>query len=97
LRAHPGHGRCLIYQRYVIPWVKRTPCTCTEFGDAEPGRPDVVYTRDQLDRMLRYRYVAIKDRVYLLKDGRYGIWDSQSSEEWKARPGQRFAWAPPEG
>jgi hypothetical protein len=51
------------------------------------GRPDRVYTRDQVDRMLRYRWEAVKDSIYLLRDGR---WDEWSSEEWKANPGQRF-------
>jgi hypothetical protein len=70
-RLHPGHGPC---QGFIIGGDIR-PCGCEEFADPEPGRPDQVYTRDQVDRMLRWRWERVKDRVYLMKDGRYGLLD----------------------
>jgi len=85
LRMHPKHGPCFgrTRDRWRGPSI---PCPCPEFVDPEPGRPDRVLTRAQVDRMLRYRFEAIKDKLYLLRDGNYGIWDEWSSEEWKARP-----------
>jgi hypothetical protein len=87
-RLHPGHGPC-VGMFYHSPGHANS-CVCAGFVDPEVGRPDRVYTRDQVDRMLRYRWEAVKDRIYLLRDGRYGLWDQWSSEEWKAKPGQRF-------
>ena len=84
---HPGHGKC---RGYTYSGAALDPSPCAGFVDPEVGRPDRVYTRDQVDRMLRYRWEAVKDRIYLLRDGRYGLWDEWSSEEWKAKPGQRF-------
>jgi hypothetical protein len=78
-QLHPGHGPCVAY-RYVY-WAQTEPCPCTGFADPEPGRPDQVYTRDQIERMWRYRFEAIKDRLYLMKDGRYAKWDQWCDPE----------------
>jgi hypothetical protein len=76
-RAHPDHGRCLFFSFKG----DLVPCGCQAFVDPEPGRPDRVLTRDQVDRMLRYRWEAIKDRVYLMKDGRYGVLDRYTDRD----------------
>jgi hypothetical protein len=77
---HPGHGVChgRTYARWHGPNVA---CGCLQFDDPEPGRPDQVYTRDQIDRMLRFRWEAVKDRVYLMRDGRYGLLDPWTDKE----------------
>ncbi len=87
-RLHPGHGPC-VGMFYHGPG-PASPCVCAAFSDPEPGRPDQVYTRDQVDRMVRHRWEGRKDRIFLLRDGRYGLWDEWSSEDWKGRPGRRF-------
>jgi N6-adenosine-specific RNA methylase IME4 len=89
-RFHPGHGPCKAYT-----YDASRPCTCTEFSDPQPGRPDQVYTREQIDRMTTWRWNAQKDRIFLLKDGRYGLWDQWASEDWKAKPPPK-AEVPPE-
>jgi hypothetical protein len=85
-RAHPDHGRCLMFivnGRWRGPAV---PCSCPGFVDPLPGRPDRVLTRVQVDRMLRWRWELVKNKLYLLKDGTYGVWDRWSSPEWLAEP-----------
>jgi hypothetical protein len=72
-QLHPDHGRC--QGRTLVP------CGCPEFNDPEPGRPDQVYTRDQIDRMWRWRWEEIRNRVYLLVDGRYGLIDPWTDPE----------------
>jgi hypothetical protein len=79
-RMHPGHGPC--HGRTYAHWRgPNVPCGCPGFADPEPGRPDQVYSRDQIDRMLRFRWEAKKDRIYLLKDGRYGLLDPWTDKE----------------
>jgi hypothetical protein len=86
-RFHPGHGECIAHNYYGWGSLK---CACTAFADPEPGRPDQVYTRDQIDRMSRCRWEARKHRIFLLRDGRYGLWDQWSSPDWLAKPGDVF-------
>jgi len=84
-RMHPEHGPCLGYiLKGARMYGQPDPCPCTGFVDPEPGRPDRVFTRAQVDRMLRWRWEAVKDKLYLLRDGNYGVWDSWSSKEWLA-------------
>lgn len=78
-RLHPGHGRC----RGIA-----FACPCTAFADPQPGRPDRIYTREQIDGLRPWRWRAVQDRVYLLKDGHYGVWDEWSDPSWLATPGQ---------
>lgn len=78
VKLHPEHGPC------------RNPnCAradkCAQFEDPEPGRPDVIFTREQIDRMHPWRYRLHKDRLYLLVDGRYGLLDRWTSPDWIAR------------
>lgn len=74
---HPGHGPCVTRSGAT----NDLPCGCAAFQDPEPGRPDRVYTRDQIDRMLRFRFERVKDRLYLMKDGRYGVLDEWTDKE----------------
>lgn len=78
-QLHPGHGPCVAY--HYLYSGQTAPCTCSEFADPEPGRPDQVYTRAQVERMWAYRFNAIKDRLYLMKDGRYAKWDQWCDPE----------------
>jgi hypothetical protein len=82
---HPDHGPCIGINCFTGP--KKGPCKCTGFADPIPGRPDLVYTRDQIDRMSRWRWDSRKDRIFLLKDGYYGLWDKWSDPSWLAPPG----------
>jgi hypothetical protein len=75
LREHPGRGACA---------GGSGTCTCSAFVDPEPGRPDVVYTRDMVDRIPESRWEVIKDQLYLLRDGRYGVVDAQTDRAWIA-------------
>jgi hypothetical protein len=84
VRVHPEHGPCLGPSLFT-KWRTTPPqCPCTGFVDPFPGRPDRVLTRAQVDRMLRWRWELVKDKIYLLKDGNYGVWDRWSSPEWLA-------------
>jgi hypothetical protein len=74
---HPGHGPCVVWSGAV----NDIPCGCPGFQDPEPGRPDNIYTRDQIDRMLRWRFERVKDRIYLMKDGNYGLLDQWTDKE----------------
>lgn len=85
-RFHPEHGPCVGYVYHGPSHC--TKCVCAGFSDPEPGRPDQIYTREQIDRMNRWRWEERKDRIFLLRDGHYGLWDKWSSEDWKAKPGQ---------
>jgi hypothetical protein len=76
-RFHPGHGPCVTRAGSV----NDIPCGCPQFNDPEPGRPDNVYSRDQIDRMLRWRWEMVKDRIYLMRDGRYGLLDQWTDKE----------------
>jgi hypothetical protein len=87
-RFHPGHGACVGYTYHGPSHASK--CVCAGFSDPEPGRPDQVYTREQIDRMTRPRWEEKKDRIFLLRDGRYGLWDQWSTEDWKAKPGDVF-------
>jgi len=87
-RFHPAHGACIAHDYHSHGQASR--CRCTEFSDPEPGRPDQVYTREQIDRMTRDRWESRKHRIFLLRDGRYGLWDQWSTEDWKAKPGDIF-------
>lgn len=75
---HPGHGPCAGQIRRMA---KMDPCTCAGFVDPEPGRPDRVFTREQVDKMPANRWIAIKARVYLMKDGRYGVLDEWTDKD----------------
>ena len=90
-RFHPGHGPCTAYT-----YDASRPCHCAEFSDPQPGRPDQIYTREQIERMRSWRWNAQKDRIFLLKDGHYGLWDKWSSEDWKAKPAPNVPPEPPE-
>jgi hypothetical protein len=75
LRQHPGRGPCT---------GDRGGCACLGFVDPEPGRPDIIYTRDMIERLPQSRWEAIKDKLYLLRDGRYGVIDAQTDTWWIA-------------
>ena len=64
----------------------RRPVTalCAPMTSGPEEGPDRILSRDQFDHTLRYRFEEIKDRLYLLKDGTYGVWDEWSTEDWKA-------------
>lgn len=65
VKSHWDHGACT-----------NAHCkTCLVFVDPEPGRPDIVFTREQVDKMRADRYRVYRDKLYLMKDGRYGILD----------------------
>ena len=74
VKLHPEHGPC-----------RNPSCVrvgkCLQFEDPEPGRPDVIFTREQIDRMHPSRYRLHKDRLQLLVDGRYGLPDRWSSAQ----------------
>jgi hypothetical protein len=84
---HPEHGPCLGWNPYRNYPERHGACKCTGFADPIPGRPDRVFTRDQIDRMRRGRWEEKKDRMFLLKDGSYGLWDQWSDPSWLAPPG----------
>lgn len=73
LKAHPDHSYCLICQH--------NGKVC-EFQDPEPGRPDIIFSRDQIERMRENRFVKYRDRLYLMKDGRYGVLDVWTDRRW---------------
>jgi hypothetical protein len=60
-RFHPGHGACVGYTYHGPSHASK--CVCAGFSDPEPGRPDQVYTREQIDRMTRPRWEEKKPRT----------------------------------
>ena len=73
VRLHPLHGPCTA--KSMRRGKGMVYCGCSGFVDPEPGRPDRVFTREQIDRLPSPRWRLIKDIIYLMKDGRYGILD----------------------
>jgi hypothetical protein len=76
---HPEHGPCVGW--YQTNRWHRDLCTCTKFQDPEPGRPDMIYTRYQIETMRPDRWEPRKHLIYLMKDGRYGLLDKWTDKE----------------
>jgi len=79
VRLHPQHGACV--GRTHTGDRNSAPCYCQEFVDPEPGRPDRVFTREQVDKLSAQRWKLVKDSIYLMVDGRYGILDPWTDVE----------------
>ena len=73
VRLHPQHGACV--GRWRQGDHSTVVCTCEGFVDPFPGRPDRVFTREQVDRLSSQRWKLVRNRLYLMTDGRYGVLD----------------------